>query len=178
MEEIELIDKIVSGIGLTPKSTIPLAVLALIIYALFVKKLNKLLTPIRFAIIEIQTLFQGMGKEIQYSLTETKDTPLKPTEFGWKLAKESGLEGIIESEKARFLRELDQKLQENAPFTAYDVQEKARELLEIYKNKPIMNPVKDYAFKNGVDVEVILRTGGLLLRDKYLKEHPELSSKS
>ena len=39
------------------------------------------------------------------------------------------------------------------------------------KDTEIMKPIKDYAFTNGIDVEIVLRLAGLLLRDEYLKEH-------
>ena len=139
------------------------------------KSLNKVINPIKLAIVEIQTLFREMGKTIQYSLTETSGSPLRPTEFGQKLVKESGLEEILEREKTTFLKMLDEKLKEKVPFTAYDVQGEAITIMLAQKDNEVINPVKDYAFKNALEIEIILRIGGLLLRDKYLKEHPEIT---
>ncbi len=64
------------------------------------------------------------------------------------------------------MEELKKQLVEN--YTEYDVQEKARNLLIAQKDDSIMNPVKEYAYKNGLNVEIILKVGGLWLRDDFL----------
>jgi len=39
---------------------------------------------------------------------------------------------------------------------------------------PPFQPIKKYAFEQGKDFLQILRAGAILLRDFYLKEHPEI----
>ncbi|XOB40870.1 MAG: hypothetical protein ACKKMW_02270 [Candidatus Nealsonbacteria bacterium] len=159
--------------GFTKEAIMPLLVLGLLAYLLFTKKLNKLLNPIKFAIVEIQTIFKINKIPLEHYLAATSDSPLKPTEFGWKLLKESGLNELLEKKQEYFLKILNDKLKDITPYTDYDVQEKAIESLVELKNEPIINPIKDYAFQNGIDVEVILRTGGLVLREKYFKKYPK-----
>lgn len=61
------------------------------------------------------------------------------------------------------------------PLTKYDVQEKARSLMDELTGYPAFQPIKTYAFQNGVDFPQILRAGALLLRDYYLSQHPEIT---
>ena len=166
-----------TDIGFTKESTVPLLVLGLVAYIFFTRKLRECLTPIKFAIVEIQGIFREYGHKIQYSLTETSASPLRPTDFGMTLAKESGLYKLIQEKKEEFLKELDARVKEYKAFSAYDAQEDAIGIMRQKQDSPLMQPVKDYAFKNGVELEPILRVGGLLLRDEYLKQHPELSPK-
>ena len=151
-----------------------IGVIFILCYSEQQKFLEKSLSPIKFAVIEIQTLFREMGKTIQYSLTETHGSPLKPTEFGWKLIKDSGMDKIIGDNKKLFLDKLNEKLAGVKIITGYDVQEKSREIMIGFKNDPLMKSVKDYVFNNAIEIEVILRLGGILLRDEYLKNHPEI----
>ncbi|MDD5569304.1 MAG: hypothetical protein PHG23_02745 [Candidatus Pacebacteria bacterium] len=156
-------------------TSITIGILGVIFILCYIEQksnINKTISPIRFAIVEIQTLFRESGKSIQYSLTETPGSPLKPTEFGLKLIRESGIDKIIEENRSSLFEKLDKKLLKNT--TAYDVQEKSREILLSLKNDPIINSVKDYSFNNAIEIDVILRLGGLVLRDEYLKEHPKL----
>ena len=160
MSEISTIMDILKFLGLTPDRLVPLAFLTLALYIVFNKKLYKHLNPIKLAIVEIQTKFGDFGHSIKYSLTETRESPIKPSDYGLQLAEESKLKEIIIQNKEKFLKELDYKLKENLPITAYDVQEKSRQLMLDYKDNNLMNPVKLYAFKQGIEVEVILRVGG------------------
>jgi len=161
-------------LGLTPDRLIPLIFLTLALYVIFQKKLYKHLNPIKNAIVEIQTIFRQNDISICHSLTETRSSPLKPTEYGLNLIDASGLGKIMKDNQEKLLKELDELLKKNPPITAYDVQERARELMISYINKPLMAEVKLYAFKEGISVESILRPAGLILRDKYLDEHSKI----
>lgn len=162
---------VLNYLGLTPDKLVPLAFLTLALYIIFHKKLHGHLTPIKHAIVEIQSIMSNAGANIFHSLTERGQSPLNPTEYGMSLINNSGLGNILKDNMDKFLEELHQILIHNMPINSYDVQEKAREFLVNKQSDKIMTNVKNYAFENALSVETILKTGGLLLRDEYLKRH-------
>lgn len=170
--EIEMIISVLTAIGITPSQLVPLAILGVIGYLAFSRKIHKIISPVKHAIIEIQTICTTQGSEIKYSLTETSSSPLHPTDFGWKLLKDSELQKIIVDNKPFFFDKMKKELSKNP--TAYDIQEISRKVVINEKNNEFMKPVKKYAFKNGISMDTLLRLGGLVLRDQYLKEHSEL----
>lgn len=127
------------------------------------------------AINEAQTILRNKfpGVSIIHNLVETGESPLKPTEYGAQLIKDSGLEKVID-ENRDFLRT---KLKASLPkdYTEYDVQEKARSLFIELKDNPILNPVKKWVYENPTDIEVILKVGGLWLRDDFLDKPRSLN---
>lgn len=168
----EAIQGALTSIGFKTELIFPLAIFILLGYLCFWRKIDKALEPIKFAIIEIQRLFKTGGVELDHKLTETRSSPLKPTNFGLKLLKESGLDKLISDKKDQYLKELKTKL--GKTYSAYDVQEEAIKLIKEKEDNKSIIPIKDYAFKNGFNVEIILRLGGLILRDEYLKKyHPD-----
>ena len=169
-EEVSFILGLLQYLGLTPDSLVPLAFLVLTLYIIFHKKLHKHLNPIKHAIIEIQSLMVNAGISVS-RLTEKGQSPLNPTDYGLTLINDSGLGRILKENQAKLLEELHKLLEKNKPITPYDVQEKARDFLIQKKDEKIMIEVKTYAFENALSVETVLRTGGLLLRDEYLKLH-------
>ncbi|OGI86001.1 hypothetical protein A3A05_02730 [Candidatus Nomurabacteria bacterium RIFCSPLOWO2_01_FULL_41_12] len=100
------------------------------------------------------------------------NSPLDLTDFGKKLVKDSGFETIFETTKDDLA---DKLLKEKNPKTKYDTQEMARALLDELTEYPAFQPIKKYAFEHGNDVTQILRAGAILLRDYYLKKHPEIT---
>lgn len=170
-DEISGILGVLNYLGLTPDRLVPLIFLILILYVVFHKKLYKHLTPIKNAIVEIQTIFRQNEVSVVHSLTETSGSPLKPTGYGLTLINESGLKKIIEDNLSIFIDELHTILKNMKSISPYDVQEKAREFIVGKKDDKIMNKIKNYAFENALSVETILRTGGLILRDEYLKKY-------
>ena len=128
------------------------------------------------AVNELQTFLRNKfrGTTCVHTLLEVGSSPLKPTEFGAQLIRESGLEDVLNGNKEILCTKLRAMLPNN--YTEYDVQEKARELLIFLVDDPMMNPVKEYVYKNPTDIKVILRVGGLWLRDDFMKE-PRLVAK-
>lgn len=170
-EDISTIINIFNYLGLTADRLVPLAFLALVLYIIFHKKLHSNLNPIKHAIVEIQSIMSNSGANISQSLTEKGESPLAPTEYGLTLINESGLNKILKENMTKFLDELYQLLKQNKIISPYDIQEKARQLLINKKDDKIMIDVKNYAFKNALNVEIILKTGGLILRDEYFKKY-------
>lgn len=158
-------------LGLTPSNIFPLILLGAVICYVgykFISPIKKSVSRITNACIEMQTLMGVDGTQLRHHLTEAPGSPLQPTQYGKKLIVESGLEKILDDQKG-VLRAALSKLLPPTP-TEYDIQEKSRELLISQKDEPIMGPVKQYAYQNGLNIEVILNTGGLWLRDDYLNQ--------
>jgi len=122
------------------------------------------------AVNELQTFLRNKfrGTNFVHTLLETGASPLKPTEFGAQLIRDSGLESVLDTNKEVLCIKLKAMLP-TAGYTEFDVQEKARDLLISLVDDPMMNPVKDYVYKNPTDIRTILRVGGLWLRDDFLK---------
>lgn len=170
---------ILNSLGLNLQTLTPLAIVSTIAYFVFSKKLNgkmeKLnnthLTPIKMAITEIQTYMRVGGADIQHCLTEVANSPIQPTEFGRELLKKSGMEEFIKNHEKPLLKKLEEKLKKDySSFTDYDVQEQSIKLMIDLKDTGSLNNIKEFAFKNGIRVEIILRLGGFVLRDMFFKE--------
>lgn len=107
------------------------------------------------------------GKEARQQELEVPGSPLNPTAKGAKWLAESGLQDIIDGEhRQALLRRLKAALPPNN--AEYDVQEKAGEVLLSLADDAMMHKVKDYSFQNGLEYDLILRLGRLLLRDNFL----------
>jgi len=108
------------------------------------------------------------GKEAKRQGLETPGSPVNPTQKGSTWLVESGLQNIIDGDqyKSMLLEKLKAILPPN--HTEYDVQEKASEVLLSFKDAAMMGEVKEYAFQNGLEYDLILRLGRLLLRDNFL----------
>lgn len=168
---MEAIISALTYLGLTPDKVFPLCLtagVALWIGYKFIAPIKKSVARITNAVIEIQTIFNTYGIPLQHHLVEAPGSPLQPTTFGEKLIKDSGLQKILDDQSFFLKAELSKKVSEK--YTEYDVQEKARSLLLELKNTDMMNPVKKYAYDNGLDVDVILKAGGLWLRDDFLEK--------
>jgi len=130
---------------------------------------------------KINKLFQDMSAVEEFKTNTQKfidskiykaGSPLVLTDYGKKLIKDSGFESIFEREKDELVLKLEQK----RPKTKYDVQEKARELMNELTEYPAFQVIKAFAFENGHDYNQILRAGAIPLRDYFLEKHQEISA--
>lgn len=121
---------------------------------------NSLQTDVRDLISRISKM-EGRLEGVSASAS-----PVQPTELGAKYIRESGLENILNENKNTLFDTLKKMLPAN--YAEYDVQESARRVMMSLKDSSIMRPVKEYAFKEGIEIEVILGVGGLWLRDDFL----------
>lgn len=137
------------------------------------KPINKILKRVCNAVIEVQIYLKTKGYDSIHPLVEASGSPLKPTPLGQEWIKDSGLEKILDDNKDKFISSLKKTLGNN--YVEYDVQEQCRAFLVSLKDDPIMNPVKDFAYKNGVDLVTILKVGGLWLRDDFLGQPREIT---
>ncbi len=164
-------------LGLTRDRIAPfLLLIAAIIWIVykFTHPVKKSVTRITNACIEIQTVIENSGVVLRHHLVESPGSPVAPTDYGKQLIHDSGLEKILDDQTSFLKEELKKKLPEK--YTEYDVQEKARELLAELKENEMMNPVKKYAYDNGLNADLILRVGGLWLRDDFMGKKRQVNS--
>ncbi|MBI4990694.1 hypothetical protein HZB96_01215 [Candidatus Gottesmanbacteria bacterium] len=150
---MDTIISLLNYFGITPTTLTPLVLVWGVGFFIIAKYLKENIEPIKKsiarinnAIIEIQTLFKMNNIPLNHLLTEAPGSPLQPTEYGARIIEESGLKKILDENKEYFLTKLRNSLPKEH-YTDYDVQETARKTLTSLKDDPMMNPVKEYAYK-------------------------------
>lgn len=125
--------------------------------------------PVVPAIVEIQGKFSEAGHNILFPLTVTPGSPLQLTDYGKQLMQDSGFNGILADNNNRKVL-VDFVIAMN-PQTEYDVQECSTKSIEklLENNNPILTPLKDYAYNNGLSIDILVKPAGILLRDKVLR---------
>lgn len=93
-------------------------------------------------------------------------SPLGLTEKGKALLIDSKGKDYIDLRKNEFLKEIKSK----NPKTAYDVQEMSKLVIKSRTKCDEFNSLKDFAFRKGLSIDVILDVLGIYLRDIVLKE--------
>lgn len=119
------------------------------------------------ATTEIQTIFKEKGERIIHPLTIKPGSPFIMTDYGKKLVDESGFPKIFKQNKVRII----DSVKSRRPQTNYDIQEYSKDvLLQDFINDPMIKPIKDYAYKNALNINIILETASLIIRDEVIKE--------
>lgn len=119
----------------------------------------------------IKERIQNIQKTVDNLANTAKaNSPIKLTENGWGLLRNSGCYDIFEQNRDRYLKELEDK----NPRSQYDVQEKAYALMGDKFNAPEFKPIEDWAFNHGKTMDEIVRLCGYPLRDYYFERHPEI----
>lgn len=116
---------------------------------------------------EIQSILQRAGAQLNQPLLISPGSPLKLTELGEDLAQKIDGYNFIEKNKDFFFVLIDK----NNPSSDYDVQELSKKVLTDSINHPVLNPIKEYAYENGMSLDIFIGVLGIILRDKYISEH-------
>lgn len=95
-----------------------------------------------------------------------KKSPVTLTERGTKVLNDSTGKKFIDDN----YEELKKKVNDSNPETSYDIQELSRKVVEDLKDDSRLNTVKEYLFKEGMEIEEIINVLGIHLRDKILSE--------
>lgn len=124
--------------------------------------------PITPAIVEIQGKFKEAGHNLLFPLTVTPGSPLKLTEYGQKLIDESGFETLLQANRDQLV----QKVKAKQPKTNYDIQQQSIDVIKelLHGDDEMLNPLKDYAFNNGLKLDIIIPPAGIILRDEVMRE--------
>ena len=134
-----------------------------------IKNLEKSLNVSNAAIIELQTLLADKGFNVRQHIIFTSHSPIQLTDYGQQLIRESGFSGIMQDEeKVRYLVSL---VKAKNPQTNYDIQESAMKVMQELagSNDPLVVPLKNYAYENGLALDLILKSAGIILRDEVMK---------
>ncbi len=135
-----------------------------------IKSLERNLNVSTNAIVEMQSLLSGKGFTIRQQLAYTASSPIKLTEFGEELMKDSGFVEIIKNpEKKDYLIKF---VRAKNPQTNYDIQEFSMAVMKelANNNDTIAVPLKNYAYNKGLTLDLILNSAGIVLRDEVMKE--------
>lgn len=95
-----------------------------------------------------------------------RKSPLSLTEKGKVLLLDSKGNKYIDDNKGNLIG----AIKAAAPKTAYDVQELSRTVVESHSNDDNFSPIKEFAFKEGLDLKDIIDVMGIYLRDIALPE--------
>lgn len=119
------------------------------------------------SIVEIQTLLGGRGFTINQKLAYAPGSPIKLTEYGENLMKESNFYDTLGKDKKGFV---DLVIAKN-PQSNYDIQEFSRKVLKELSdsNSPLISSLKNYAYNKGLPLEILLNSAGIVLRDEVMK---------
>jgi hypothetical protein len=97
-----------------------------------------------------------------------RKSPISLTERGLDLLKNSGGQAWISTNRDSLLAALKAK----NPQSPYDVQEFSKQVLKEKEADPLMSPLKDYAYQQGLDLNDILLVMGIHLRDEAMPLFP------
>jgi len=100
-----------------------------------------------------------------HAYIQTK-SPLSLTNMGKALLLDSKGKEFVDARKKKFLEEIKLK----KPKTAYDVQELSKKLIEGSVELDEFNEIKEFAFRKGLNLEIIIAVLGIYLRDFLLSE--------
>jgi hypothetical protein len=93
-------------------------------------------------------------------------SPLRLKPAGIKVLEESGMKDYVDSHES----ELHQKCNHNCDISAYEIQKNVFDMFDnMVFEKKADKQFKDYAFKEGMNIETIRRIGAVYFRDKCLK---------
>ncbi|MEN6414369.1 MAG: hypothetical protein ABFC84_16650 [Veillonellales bacterium] len=129
------------------------------------KKLDTLIFSFNRLISKLENFKELRGlDDIFFKTTSPKNL----TDLGKQMLQESGLVAFITSNK----QELIQKVKSSNPQTDYDVEQKSMDVMTSLSGDQRLNTIKDYAFKNGKDLILMLMASGIYLRDIIISEKP------
>lgn len=96
-----------------------------------------------------------------------KMSPISLTEKGKLVLFESKGHDYIEKNKQALLKEIKSK----NPKTAYDVQTYSEEVIKTKSNLEAFNQIKNYAFIEGIELDIVIKIMGIHLRDFALSDN-------
>lgn len=114
--------------------------------------------------VKVSALEAGIERDRIYNGLIQKKSPFTITELGYKALTESGALKFIDNNKSILVSQVEAK----NPKSSYDVQEFSKEVLSKYTNSDEFIDIKEYIYEKGIDLESILMTMTVYLRDIIL----------
>lgn len=121
---------------------------------------KKCLQEVRDKVISCETSLKERGP-----LTK-RESPVSLTERGAKFLTESGGKKFIDE----YYIALRAKVEGRGPKTSYDIQEESRNVLKEESEDENFSPLKEYLFKEGLELSDLITVMGIYLRDRILKD--------
>lgn len=95
-----------------------------------------------------------------------RTSPVNLTEAGDKVLIDSKGKDFVDNN----YQDLKQRVDGKKPQTSFDIQEASREVIEGLKKDFRMNEIKDYLFREGMELNDMVEVLGIYLRNKILEE--------
>ena len=124
------------------------------------EEFHKTLREIELKVTTCMTKIDERTKSSPAAYTETK-SPVTLNPNGKSLLSRSGADKFVLENQ----NDLVNRIREKSPKTAYDVQEFAKEAIKAVENEDRFIPLKNFAYREGLDLGVIILVTGLYLRD-------------
>lgn len=115
-------------------------------------------------ITKLATIEGGLERDRAKNPYIKSKSPLSLTETGKALLLDSKGKDFIDSKKEGFLKKIKLK----NPKTAYDVQELSKKIIEGSIELDEFNEIKEFAFRKGLNLEIIISVLAIYLRDFLL----------
>jgi hypothetical protein len=93
-------------------------------------------------------------------------SPVDLTDRGTRILRDSGGRKFVDDNYP----ELKQAVERHNPATSYDIQEWSRKVIDELKQDSRLNPLKEYLFKEGLEISAAVEVLGIYLRNKILAE--------
>lgn len=122
------------------------------------------------AIVEIQTHLTGKGFVINQRLAYVSKSPIRLTDYGETMMRESGFYDALKDEANK--KTLIDLVRAKKPQTNYDIQQFSTDVIQeaVEKNHPIAIKLKNYTYEKGLPLEIVVNSAGIVLRDEVMKE--------
>lgn len=95
-----------------------------------------------------------------------RNSPVDLTENGNNVLNDSSGKSFIDDN----YNELKGKVESKSPTNSYDIQEFSKHVIQEIQDDVRMDPVKEYLFKEGMEIQDIIEVLGIYLRNKILEE--------
>ncbi len=122
--------------------------------------LRRTVGEVKDKVIACHTILEERGP-----LTRKK-SPVALTDRGISFLNDSGGKKFVDDN----FQELLKSVEEENPKTAYDIQEKSKDVIKSFEEDPRLNPLKEFLFKDGSTLADLIEVMGVYLRDRVLKE--------
>lgn len=113
---------------------------------------------------KVAALEAGVERDRIYNELIQKKSPFTITEKGYIALKESGAQKFIDNNRSILIK----KVEDMNPKSSYDVQEYCKQVISEYTNSDDFIEIKEYIYEKGFDLESIVMTMMVYLRDIIL----------
>lgn len=113
---------------------------------------------------KVAALEAGVERDRYYNELIVKESPFRITEKGYTALKESGAQKFIDNNRPILIK----KVEDMNPKSSYDVQEYSKQVISEYTNSDDFIEIKEYIYEKGFDLESIVMTMMVYLRDIIL----------